>query len=342
MRVAMYYNNKDIRIEKLPKPKINADEILMEVKASGICGTDLLEWYRLKKAPLVLGHEVSGIVQEVGDKVKDFKIGDRIVAAHHVPCNECHYCQRGHQTVCDTLRKTNFYPGGFAQYIRLPQINIKTGVFLLSDNVSFEEATFVEPLGCVMRGQRSVNLRPPDSVLVMGSGISGLLHISLAKINGVGKIFATDVQENRLKAAGDFGADKVFNAKDYSAQELRNLNSGRLADLVIVCSGAISAFKQALHSVERGGTILFFAAADPAAVLPITINELFWRNEVSLISSYGASPTDYRNALELISKKEINLSKMISHRLSLQDIKLGFQLVAEAKESLKVIIAPQE
>ena len=342
MRVAMYYSNKDIRIEELPKPEINTDEILMEVKASGICGTDLLEWYRLEKAPLVLGHEVSGVVQEVGDKVKDFKIGDRIVAAHHVPCNECHYCQRGHQTVCDTLRKTNFYPGGFAQYIRLPRINVKNGVFLLSDNVSFEEATFVEPLGCIIRGQRSVNLRSTDSILVIGSGVSGLLHIALAKMKGTGKIFATDVQENRMKAAVDFGADKVFDAKKYSAQELRSLNSGRLADLVIICTGATSAYRQALDSVERGGTILFFAAAEPKAVLPITINELFWRNEITLISSYGASPLDYRSALELISKKEINLSRMVSHRLGLQDIKLGFQLVAEAKQSLKVIIAPQE
>lgn len=342
MQVAMYYNNNDIRIEEAPRPKIKADELLMEVKASGICGTDLLEWYRLNKAPLVLGHEVSGVIQEVGREIRQFKVGDRIVAAHHVPCDKCHYCQRGHHTVCDTLRKTNFYPGGFAQYIRLPGINVRGGVFLLPDGVSFEEATFVEPLGCVARGQRLANLTPGDSVLVMGSGISGLLHIALAKLKGAGKIFATDIQKNRLKAAEDFGADKVFNAGEYSDQDLRNLNQGRLADLVIVSTGALSAYKQALNSVERGGKILVFAAAQQGAVLPVPINELFWRNEIAIISSYGASPMDYAGALELISRKEIDLVKMITHRLTLSDIQLGFRLVAEARDSLKVIIEPQK
>ena len=342
MQVAKYYNNKNIVIEDMPIPKIGADELLMEVRASGICGTDLLEWYRLNKAPLVLGHEVSGIIKKVGKNVKQFKAGDRIVAAHHVPCNQCHYCQRGHHTVCETLRKTNFYPGGFAQYIRLPSINVERGVFILPDTLSFQEATFVEPLGCVIRGQRLANFVPGDTVLILGSGISGLLHIALAKLNRAGKIFATDVQEKRLKAARDFGADKIYNAKEYSSQDLRSLNQGRLADLVIVCAGAISAYEQALQSVERGGKVLIFAASDQGAILPVPINEIFWRNEIALISSYGASPLDYASALKIISKKDINLVKMITHRLGLSDIQLGFRLVAEARDSLKVIIEPHK
>lgn len=341
MQVAMYYSNNDLRIEEMPKPKIAAGEILMEVRASGICGTDVLEWYRLKKTPLILGHEVSGVIAEVGEGVRGYKVGDRIVAAHHVPCNSCHYCLSGHHTVCETLRKTNFKPGGFAQYLCLPKINVESGVFLLPDQVSFEEATFVEPLACVIRGQRLVNLRPGMSVLVMGSGISGLLHIQLAKMQGAARVLATDIQEYRLKAAREFGADVAFNAKDYLPNKLRQANENRLADLVIVCTGAASAYTQALQSVDRGGTILFFAAPEPGVILPVSITELFWRNEVTLSSSYGGSPSDYQASLELISRHRSDLIKMITHRLALSQTALGFRLVAEAGESLKVIIEPQ-
>ncbi|HEX21627.1 MAG TPA: alcohol dehydrogenase, partial [Actinobacteria bacterium] len=164
MRVAVWYNNKDIRIEEQPMPKIGPHEILMRVEAAGICGTDVMEWYRIDRAPLVLGHDVAGEIVEVGVDVKGYKCGDRIMAAHHVSCNTCHYCLSGHETVCKTLRQTNFDPGGFTEYIRLPAINVDRGVYRLPDNLSYEEATFVEPLACVYRGQRLVGLKPGQSV----------------------------------------------------------------------------------------------------------------------------------------------------------------------------------
>src|SRR3990172_3126445 len=154
MRVAKYYNNKDVRIEEMPVPKIAPGEILVKVIASGICGSDVMEWYRIKKAPLVLGHEITGEVVEVGKDVKRFKVGDRVSVAHHVPCNTCHYCLNGNYSVCDTLRSTNFDPGGFSEYLRIPQINVDRGTFLLPDKVSYEDGTFAEPLACVLRGQR--------------------------------------------------------------------------------------------------------------------------------------------------------------------------------------------
>src|SRR3989338_2579503 len=138
MRVAMYYRNNDVRLEEMPKPKIGPGEILMEVHASGICGSDVMEWYRLHKVPLVLGHEVAGTVLKVGRQVKSFKAGDRIVATHHVPCGKYEYCLSDHETVCELLRKTNFYPGGFAQYIRLPAINVRSGTLKIPKNLSFE------------------------------------------------------------------------------------------------------------------------------------------------------------------------------------------------------------
>jgi L-iditol 2-dehydrogenase len=342
MRVAMYYNNRDIRIQELPKPKIGPGELLIRVEASGICGSDVMEWYRLGKTPLVLGHEIAGTIEEVGEGIKIYKEGERVACAHHVPCGKCHYCLAGHETACDTLRKTNFDPGGFCEYLRLPKINVDYGVYPLPDSLSFEEATFIEPLACVIRGQRLAGIKPGLGILVVGSGIAGLLHIHLARIMGAGRIIATDISDYRLKQAKRFGADISINAKEYSADMLRSLNGGRLADLVIVSTGSLSAIEQALESVERGGRVLFFAPTDKDRKISVPFNELFWRTEITLTSSYAGSPSDYKEALDLITSGKLDISSMITHRLSLSEIGLGFKLVAEAQESIKVIIYPQK
>ncbi len=341
MRVAMWYNNRDVRIEEMPIPQIGFGELLVRVEACGICGSDVMEWYRLDRAPLVLGHEVGGQIVAVGEGAERYKEGDRVTAAHHVPCNTCHYCLSGHHTVCDTLRQTNFDPGGFAEYIRLPAINVDRGVFLLPDEVSYEEATFIEPLACVLRGQRLAKMQPGKSVLVIGSGIAGLLHVLLARTLGTGRVIATDINSYRLEAAQQFGAEATIHAEEDLPTHLRQVNQGRLADLVIVCTGAVSAIVQALKSVERGGTILFFAPTNAGATIPISINELFWRNDITLTTSYAGSPADYQTALELIRAGTIPVRQMITHRLSLAETGLGFQLVAEAQNSIKVIIDPQ-
>jgi L-iditol 2-dehydrogenase len=341
MRVARWYNNRDVRVEEIPIPQIGAGEMLVRVVASGICGSDVMEWYRLDRAPLVLGHEIAGEIVEVGEGVERYRAGDRVAVAHHVPCNTCHYCLSGHPTACDTLRRTNFDPGGFAEYVRLPAINVDRGVFPLPENVSFEEATFVEPLACVLRGQRRAALQPGQSVLVIGSGISGLLHVQLARALGAGLIAATDISNYRLKAAKRFGADITIDAGDYSPESLRRVNRGLLADLVIVGTGAKPAITQALSSVERGGTILFFATTPPDITTPISINELFWRTDITLTTSYAGSPADYAAALKLIQARRLPVREMITHRLSLSETGAGFQLVAEARDSLKVIIEPQ-
>lgn len=342
MRVAMYYTNQDVRLEEMPVPHIGPGEVLMRVEASGICGTDLLEWYRRHKAPLVLGHEVAGVIVAVGEGVKKYRVGERIAAAHHVPCNTCHYCLSGHHTVCDTLRQTNFDPGGFAEYVRLPRINVEQGIFRLPDRVSFEEATFVEPLACVLRGQRLAHFQRGQTVLVAGSGVAGLLHVQLARASGARRIIATDVVDYRLEAARKFGADVAVQAEGYTPTYLRQLADGRLADLVVICTGAVSAINQALESVERGGTVLFFAPTEPGVRVPLSVNDLFWRNEITLTSSYGGSPADYAAALKLIQTGRIRVRDMITHRLGLAEAGLGFQLVAQAQDCLKVIIEPQK
>ncbi len=339
MRVAMYYNNRDVRLEEIPTPQIGPGELLVKVLASGICGSDVMEWYRIKKAPLVLGHEVTGEIVAIGEGLEGYKIGDRVFVSHHVPCNTCRYCLRGYHTACETLRTTNFDPGGFAEYIRVPGINVDRGVFLLPDEVSFEEGVFIEPLACVARGQRLARIQAGDTVLIIGTGISGLLHIALARATGAGRLIATDINEYRLEAAQKLGTDAVFHAREDIPFRLSQINGNRLADLVIVCTGALSAFDQAIKCVDRGGTVLFFAPTDPWVDFPIPFND-FWWNGITLTSSYGASPLDITVAIELIRTGKVPVHKMITHRLSLAETGLGFQLVASAKESIKVIIEP--
>ncbi len=341
MRVAMYYSNNDLRLEEMSTPEIGRGEILLRVEASGICGTDIMQWYRADRVPLVLGHEVSGEIVELGKGIDHYRKGERIAVSHHVPCNNCRYCLAGHETVCETLRQTNFDPGGFAEYLRVPAINVEKGIYPLGEELSYEEATFIEPLACVLRGQRIAGMKKGKSVLIMGSGVSGLLHLKLAKASGASCIVATDISDYRLNAARRFGADKAVHARDYTPDCFRELSENRLADLVIICAGAESAIMQALRSVERGGAVLFFAAADQGTSIPLAINELFWRNEITLTSSYAGSPADHLRALELIRSKKIEVGEMITHCLSLEEIALGFKLVSEAKDSLKVIIKPQ-
>jgi L-iditol 2-dehydrogenase len=336
----MWYNNRDVRTEEVSVPQIGAGELLVRVEASGICGSDVMEWYRLDRAPLVLGHEIAGQIVAVGEGVEHYKGGERVAVAHHIPCNTCHYCLSGHHTVCDTLRRTNFDPGGFAEYVRLPAINVDRGVFLLPDQVSYEEATFVEPLACVLRGQRLAGMRPGNSVLVIGSGIAGLLHVLLARTLGASRVIATDINEYRLEAAQRFGADTTIHGSQ-DVPVLLHQALGRLADLVIVCTGAASAIAQALKSVDRGGRILLFAPTDPDMTIPISINELFWRNDVTITTSYAGSPADHQTALNLIGTGTISVGRMITHRLSLEETGLGFQLVTSAQNSIKVIIEPQ-
>jgi len=339
----MYYSNNDVAVEEKPRPVIGSGELLVKVMASGICGTDVVEWYRRNRVPLVLGHEIAGEVIEAGKGVKKYKVGDRISASHHVPCNTCHYCLMEHHTVCDTLRKTNFDPGGFAEFLRIPAINVeKEGVYLLPEEVSFEEATFVEPLACVLRSQKHSGYKKGQTVLIIGSGISGLLHIQLAKLSLFGKIIATDINDYRLKMASRFGADLIINAKENVPEKVMEFNDNRLADLVILSTGAKPAIEQALKSVGRGGTILFFASTEEGFTFPLSINDFFWKNEVTLISSYAANPKEHMEALELIRSRKVNVKGMITHRLSLEEIQKGFKLVSEARESIKVIIEPQK
>jgi L-iditol 2-dehydrogenase len=341
MKVAMYYNNRDVRIEEQDIPKISDDELLVKVVASGICGSDVMEWYRVKKAPLVLGHELSGDIVKVGKNVKDFKEGDRVFVTHHVPCNECDLCKDDKQTLCPTIKKTKFYPGGFAQYLRVPNINIKFGTFKLPDNVSYDEGTFIEPLGCVVRGFRVADYKKGKTVLVLGSGMAGLLNIKLAKAYGAKKIFATDIDPYRLALAKKMGADVTISAKKDVALEIKKNNNGKLADFVVLCAGVKSAVTQAIESVKPGGKILWFAMTAPGVSVPIPFFDL-WNKQVKTYSTYAAAGKDITDAIELLSSKKVKVIDMITHKLPMDKTPDGFKLVSDAKDSMKVIIEPHK
>jgi L-iditol 2-dehydrogenase len=340
VRVAVYYNNRDVRLEERPVPRIGPGELLMRTAACGICGSDVMEWYRVPKAPLVLGHEATGEVVAVGEGVEGFAVGDRIFVSHHVPCMTCRYCLAGHHSVCETLRRTNYDPGGFSEYIRVPAINVERGTYRLPPEMSYEDGVFIEPLACVVRGQRMAGLRPGQSVLVLGSGIAGLLHIQLACALGAGRVVATDLSEYRLAAAKRLGAEAVIHGREDVPRRLREVNEGRLADLVIASTGAPQALAQALRSVEPGGTILFFAPTEPGAEVSLPFNDL-WRNEVTMTSTYAGSPMDILQALELLRAGRIRVREMITHRLPLAETGKGFEIVARAQDSIKVVVEPQ-
>jgi L-iditol 2-dehydrogenase len=340
MRVGMYYSNSKVEVEELPIPVVGKRDILIKVMASGICGSDVMEWYRIKKAPLVLGHELAGEIVEVGEEVSKFKKGDRVFATHHVPCDECHFCLTGHQTACQVLQtKNNFDPGGFAEYLKVSGKSIDTGTLILPDEMTYEQGSFIEPLGTIVRGLRAVDLKPGDTLAVLGCGIAGLLMIKLARSLGAGRIIATDINDYRLEAAKRFGAEHTMRADGDIPGLIQEINHGRLADKVIICAGVLSAAQQALHSVERGGTVLFFAVPNPGQTLDIDFNP-FWRNDVSLKTCYGAAPLDNTQAMELIRAGNVNVDDLITHRFGLKDIARGFMAAGEGKNCLKVIIEP--
>ncbi|MCK5396958.1 MAG: zinc-binding dehydrogenase, partial [Thermoplasmata archaeon] len=260
-----------------------------------------------------------------------------------VPCNTCEYCHQGHHTACTSLQGgTNFHPGGFAEFLRLPDINVDRGTFKIPDDVSFEEATFAEPLACVIRGQNKLDIAPGKSVIVIGAGISGLLHVSLARARGASTVIAADISEYRLDQALRLGADEAVISDENLVSDLIEANGGKKAQCVIVCTGAMPAIKAALEVADKGGIILFFAPTGQGETFPFSINDIFWKKEITLATTYAASPTDHIAALDMIRIGAVPVADMITHSFGLADAQEGFNLVAKGGESVKVIIMPQE
>ena len=335
MKISVWHSNEDIRIEEVPRPKPGHKEMLVKVISCGICGSDIVEWYRLPRAPLVQGHEIGAEVVEIGRAITKYKPGDRVFIAPKVPCMNCDYCNNGHYPVCSNVKER--LPGGFAEYVLVPQALVEKGTYLLPENITYDQSTFIEPLACVVRAQRLAAVRKNRTVMLMGSGMSGLLHLKLAKARRC-RVIATDINRKRLQLAGKMGADITIDAAENVPERLAAENR-RLADVVILCTSAVSAVDQAWKCVDKGGVIVFFAVPHPDAKISIPINH-FWTRETKIMTSYYCGPPDIDAAINLIETETINVDDMITARLPLQDVAKGFRMVIEGKESLKVIIKP--
>ncbi len=337
MKVSIWYNNRDIRIKEVPTPAPGPKEILVKVMSCGICGSDIVEWYRLPRAPLVQGHELGAEVAQVGSSVTSFKPGDRVFIAPKVPCMQCYYCKKGHYPQCPQVKER--LPGGFAEYVLVPETLVENGTYLLPDHVTFDQSTFIEPLACVVRAQGLAGLKKGQTALVLGCGMSGLLQVKLAKLINA-TVVATDINPKRLELARKAGADFVINAADNVAGRLVD-ETGRKADALFLCTASISAVKQAWESVDKGGAVVFFTVPGPEKQVTIPLTNL-WTREVRILTSYYCGPPDLSEALELIASGKIIVDDLITHTLPLEEIEKGFQLVMEGKDSIKVIIRPHD
>jgi L-iditol 2-dehydrogenase len=338
MKAAIYYNQTDIRVEEIPTPKIEHDEVLVEMRACGICGSDLMEWYLKSRAPLVLGHEPSGVIVERGKAVKNFDVGDRVFVHHHVACLECHYCLHGDYTLCEKFHKTNIVPGGFAEYFKVPAPNLQLDTLKIPDGISFEEATLIEPLGCCLRAIKKCGICRGDSVAIIGAGATGIIHTFLSKFFGAEKVIVSDLVDFRLRFAEKFGADITVNPLRADLSEVVNAETdGRGVDLVIVTAPSIEAYKAGLSVCRKGGKLCVFAPTEPGKILEISPKQLFF-NELQIIPSYSTSHVETREALKLIESGKIRARDLITHRFPLVEAAKAFKTALENKESLKVVV----
>lgn len=337
MKVSYWYNNQDIRIEEVPTPKPGPKEMLVKVISCGICGSDVVEWYRLPRAPLVQGHEIGAEVAVVGSSVEKYKPGDRVFIAPKIPCMKCFYCRNGHYPQCTEVKER--LPGGFAEYILVPENFVENGTYLLPENITYDQSTFIEPLACVVRGQRLAKMKSSDSVLVIGCGMAGLLHVKLAKAKGC-KVIAADINRMKLDVASHIGADAVVDAEeDVDARVCAE--NGRKAGIVLLCAAPEKALEQAWKCVDKGGTIVLFAVPGPDKNVVVPVND-FWMKEITILTSYYCGPPDIVEAIQLIGSGKIAVDDLITHRLPLTGIVSGFRLVSNGRESIKVIIRPHQ
>jgi len=335
MKVSVWYNNSDIRLQEIETPQPGEGEILVKVASCGICGSDVVEWYRLPRAPLVQGHELSGLIVETGKNVCNFTPGKRVFVVPKVPCMECIYCKSGHHSVCTVVKER--LPGGFAEYVLVPSPVVQKGTFILPDSMSFDQGTFIEPLACVVRAQEFAGKKSEINALIFGCGVSGTLHIRLGKLYGW-KIAAVDPNPFRLEFAKNSGAEFYTSNLDNLSHRITDF-FGRKADVIILCTSSLSAIRNAWDLLDKGGVLIFFAVPEPNKEVPFPVNNL-WTKEIKILTSYYCGPQDIQRAFELISTKKVEVEDLITHRLPLEKTAEGFKLVLRGENCMKVIIKP--
>ncbi len=322
MRVARSFAPDDVRIEEEPDPEPGPGEVVCRVDACGVCASDVTDWYVGPRLPAVLGHELVGTVAAVGAGALAPPPGTAVAIHHHTPCGECRRCRRGHETLCDRFRATRLDPGGFAEQVRI-SAELTAELLELPAHLDPVTATFIEPLGCVLRAQERAGLHAGDSLLVVGTGVNGLLQIAAAHARGIEAVWVREPRPERLKLAEAWGAERHGN---------------ELVDVAIVCTPKPEAIAVAAGATAPGGTLCLYAPPAPGAPLPLDGAEAFLR-ELTVTASYSAGPRDMQAALELIAGGEIDPRPLISHRLPLEETARALKLQRTAS-ALKVVVQP--
>ena len=340
MRAAVTHRFGESRVEERPLPKACPGDAVMQVEACGVCSGEGLPWYVNRKVPTVLGHEVIGKITEVGEGVASHVVGDRVFAHHHVPCGECHFCLRGHTTSCKLFRETALDPGGFAEYLRVPKENLARDTLKIPDEITPEEAVFLEPLACSIRALRRAGVQAGESVVVIGLGVMGLLNLLLARRAGATPIIASDFLPARREMAEQFGADVVLDPSEKDLQaEVEKAVGRRGADRVIVGPGTTAALKAGLAAVGRGGTVLQFTPTPMDTPLEVDTYS-FYFDELTLTSSYSCGPEDTRQALEIVAGGDLPLGNLVTGRFGLDGVDEAMALIGKGGTHLKSIIFP--
>jgi L-iditol 2-dehydrogenase len=348
MRAAVYRGESTVNIEEIPTPAIGRGEILVRVEACGICHTDLKKIeYNLLTPPRVYGHETAGIVAAVGAGVAKFRVGDRVLAFHHIPCLQCFYCRHKLYAQCPVYKRVGitagFEPagGGFAQYVRVMDWIVERGVEKIPVGISFERATLVEPLNTCLKAVVQCDPQPQDFVLVMGQGPIGLMFTMLVNRTGA-RIAATDTMAERLETAGRCGAEFVWNPRECDvAAEVKRLTDGRGADIVIVAASAKGIVNQAIASSRPGARILLFAQTSSTEQIEASGADICV-GERMLFGCYSASVDLQKESAHLVFSGELPVKELISHCVPLVKIRSGFHLALHPEpKSLKIIVQPQ-
>ncbi|MEM1581411.1 MAG: alcohol dehydrogenase catalytic domain-containing protein [Candidatus Bathyarchaeia archaeon] len=340
MKAVIYYDAGDFRFEDITIPRIGSREILVRVRSCGICSTDLFRAeYRRAKPGSVLGHEIAGEVAEVGLEVKKFNVGDRVAVLHHAPCGACYYCMHGQEPLCDQYRRTNVDPGGFAEYIRVPSELVEKTVIKIPDEMSFEEATMIEPTACSVRAISKSQVYPGDTVLVIGGGPLGLLNAQVAKTCGASRVIISDHHDFRIEIAKKVGIDYTFNARMMNVEEtVKELTEGRGADLVVVAVASSNAIQQALKMVRWGGRVCIFGDFRDVPQPHLEIDpKIILRDDVSIFGSWGCAPYDYYTAFNLIRTGRVKVKEIVSHVLPLEQFNDALKIIS-SRECMRVVL----
>jgi len=338
MRVARLYDFLDVRIEEQPVPAIGPGEALVRARACGICSGDVVPWYIRKKAPLVLGHEPVGEIVAIGEGVSAFRPGDRVFVHHHAPCFRCRACARGEFVQCPTWKQSQIDPGGMAEYFRVPSVNLAGDTLRLPDSVSDGDGTLVEPLACVVKSLDRAAPVAGASVLIIGMGVMGQLHVLLARHLGARQIIAADLVASRCAHASALGADVAIDASAVDMVDaVRERTNGEGAEVVVVGPATVGAIEQGLACAARGGTVVQFMGTEPGATLPLSTFDFYFR-ELRLVPSYSCGPPDTRRALELIERRVVRAEHVVTHRFPLAEAGEAYRVAAVDKSAIKTLV----